>query len=411
MSVLKYFTLDISPLRKNRDYRLLFFGQLVSVLGTMITHVAIQYQIYQRTNSTAAVGLLGVIQLLPLSISGFIGGAVADKYDRKKIIVIAESLLALSSAGLFVTAIVPSTPVYTLYFIAAFASFLGGFHQPALSALTPRIIEPDEIPAVSALSGLRGTTGMIVGPSLAGIILASLGLEWTYGIDAASFGVSITSVLFIRKKFQAERTHAAQSTIAQIKEGMHYAWKRPVLIGTYCVDIVSMMCAFPFPLFPAIAQQYGGARAMGMLFSASAVGSFIASISSGWIADVKRHGRTIALAAIGWCVGIALAGISNQLWLVLFFLALAGFSDMISAMFRQIVWNQTIPDTVRGRMAGVEMLSYLSGPMLGGTLIGFAAEGVGTSTAMIAGGVIGVAGILSLLFWLKPFWQYAAERH
>jgi len=410
MNLLKFFTLDISPLRKNRDFRLLFFGQLISVLGTMMTHVAIQYQIYQRTNSTAAVGLLGVVQLIPLSVSGFIGGVFADKHDRKKIIVSAETLLALTSMGLFVTVLVPSTPVPAIYFIAAFGSFLGGFHQPALSAMTPRIIEPEEIPAVSALSSLRGVTGMIVGPSLAGIILATLGLQWTYAIDAATFGVSITTILLIRRKFQAERTHSTQSTFSQIKEGLHYARSRPVLIGTYLVDMASMLCAFPFPLFPAIAKQYGGAQAMGMLFSASAIGSFIASISSGWIAKVKRHGRTIALAAIGWCVGVALAGISNQLWLALFFLALAGFSDMISAMFRQIVWNQTIPDTVRGRMAGVEMLSYLSGPMLGGALMGFAAETLGESTAMMLGGAIGVAGIVLLLMWLKPFWKYALEK-
>lgn len=408
MNLLKIFTLDISPLRKNRDYRLLFFGQLIAVMGAMITHVAIQYQIYQRTGSTATVGLLGIIQLVPLFISGFIGGAAADTYDRKKIIIAAEFLQALASMGLFITAVIPSTPVVVIYGIAAFSSFLGGFHQPALSAMTPRIIEPEDIPAVSALSSMRGVTGMIVGPALTGIILGSLGLEWTYGIDVTTNAISIVCILLIRKKFQTERTNTKQSAISQIAEGLKYAKERPVLIGTYAVDITSMMCAFPFPLFPALAEQYGGAEALGMLFSASAVGSLLCSLTSGWIARVKRHGRTIALAAIGWCAGIAFAGFSHQLWLIVFFLALAGFSDMISAMFRQTVWNQTIPDTVRGRMAGVEMLSYLSGPMLGGTLMGFAAEAVGASNAMIAGGVIGVAGIVMLLFWLKPFWKYSS---
>ncbi|MFA6468872.1 MAG: MFS transporter [Bacteroidota bacterium] len=408
MSFFKNITIDITPLRRNRDFRLLYIGQFISFLGSSITAVALSYQIYTLTKSTAFVGILGLFQLLPLSISGFIGGSFADRFDRKKIIIISEILLTVTSLSLVVTAMMDSVSVWILFGIAAIAAFVGGFHRPALDALTPRVIEHDEIPAASALSGFRGTTAMIIGPSIAGMILASFGLMFTYLLDAVSFAVSISMVVLIKRNFQLDRTEdeVNEFSMSHLAEGLRYAWSRKELLGTYFVDIMSMTSTYPYPLFPAIASSFGSVKVLGSLHASVAVGAFIATITSGWVKRISRHGKAITIAAIGWCIGIIAAGYAGNLWLMLFFLGCAGFADMISGIFRSIIWNQTIPDSIRGRMVGIEMISYMSGPLLGGTLIGFFAAATDTQTAMSIGGSIGVAGILVLVMWLRLFWKY-----
>ncbi len=410
MNFFQDLTLDITPLKRNRDYRLLFIGQFISFLGSSITAVALSYQIYTVTQSTAYVGLLGLFQLIPLSISGFIGGSVADTFDRKKIIIISEIVLTMTSLSLFVTALLPNISVWILFTIAAVASFVNGFHRPALDALTPRVIEHDEIPAASALSGFRGTTAMILGPSLAGIILASLGLFYTYLIDAVTFVISIGTVLFIKRKFQLERSEENEFSLGHIAEGLRYAWSRKELLGTYFIDMMSMTTTYPYPLFPALAAAYGGVKVLGTLHASIAVGAFLATLSSGWTKNIFRHGKAITLAATGWCFGILAAGLSGNLWLMIFFLGFAGFADMLSGIFRSIIWNQTIPDSIRGRMVGIEMLSYMSGPLVGGTLIGFLAASTGENVAMSIGGSIGLVGIFALILWLQQFWKYQPKK-
>ncbi|MFZ4621753.1 MAG: MFS transporter [Bacteroidota bacterium] len=408
MSFFTNITIDITPLKKNRDFRLLFIGQFISFLGSSITSVALSYQIYTVTGSTAYVGLLGMFQLIPLTFSGFIGGSVADRFDRKKIIIISESVLTMTSLALVATALMENVSVWMLFSIAAVAAFAGGFHRPALDALTPRVIEKEEIPAASALSGFRGTTAMILGPSIAGIILASFGLFYTYLIDALSFLVSITTIIMIKRQFQLEREESEEFSLAHIVEGLRYAWSRKELLGTYFVDMMSMTTTYPYPLFPAIAATYGSISVLGSLHASIAVGSFVATITSGWIKKIDRHGKAITFAALGWCVGIAAAGLAGNLWLMLFFLGMAGFSDMLCGMFRSIIWNQTIPDSIRGRMVGIEMISYMSGPLIGGTLIGFLAAATDAHTAMSSGGVVGLVGISLVVLWLKQFWRYKA---
>lgn len=410
MSFFSNITIDITPLRRNRDFRLLFIGQFISFLGSSITSVALSYQIYTVSGSTAYVGLLGMFQLIPLTLSGIIGGSVADTFDRKKIIIISESVLTLTSLALVATALMELVSVWLLFSIAAVAAFAGGFHRPALDALTPRVIEKEEIPAASALSGFRGTTAMILGPSIAGVILASAGLFYTYLLDALSFIISITTIVMIKRKFQLERSETNEFSFAHIVEGLRYAWSRKELLGTYFVDMMSMVTTYPYPLFPAIAAAYGNISVLGSLHASVAVGSFIATLTSGWIKKVDRHGKAITLAALGWCAGILAAGLTGNLWLMLFFLGLAGFSDMVSGMFRSIIWNQTIPDSIRGRMVGIEMISYMSGPLIGGTLIGFLAASTDTQTAMSSGGFAGILGIMMLVTWLRQFWKYAAVK-
>lgn len=407
MPLFKSLAVDITPLKRHRDYRLLYIGQFVSLVGSMITHTALPYQIYDITKSTVWVGAMGIVQLIPLVISGFWGGALADRLDRRKVILVSEFFLAALCFLLVVLTYQKVQSAVLLLVLSGVMATLTGIHRPALTALTPKLVSPEDIPAVSSLSGLNGTIAMIAGPSIGGFLIAAGGLEFTYLIDALSFVVSIVCLYKIRSRPAPEQT-AGASAFSSIREGLSYALSRPVLWGSYLVDIIAMTLVFPNPLYPAMSEFYGGPKYLGPLFAATSVGAFIASATSAWTMKVGRHGLAICLAAMGWCAAMIGFGLASNYVLALFFLGLAGFSDMISAVFRNTLWNQTIPDSFRGRLASVEMLSYLFGPLLGSTLMGLAAAKVGPGNAVVTGGSVGFALLLICLFSLKIFINYKA---
>ncbi|APR77949.1 integral membrane protein [Minicystis rosea] len=253
--------LDISPLRRHRDFRLLFVGQAVSFLGSMVTYVAVPYQVYELTHSSFLVGLLGVAQLIPLFLFGLWGGAYADAMDRRRLLTIAEVTLSAGALLLAVNALLPRPSAVLVFVVAALMSAVNGFHRPALEAMTPRLVTADELPAVAALSGLRGSIGAIVGPTLGGICIARYGIAATYFIDFASFAISL---LAIRAMAVMPPSDAApEPGLRSVIEGLRYARSRPELIGTYVVDIVAMTFAMPAALFPALAQRWGERRPQG----------------------------------------------------------------------------------------------------------------------------------------------------
>jgi MFS family permease len=243
--------LDISPLRRHRDYRLVFAGQFISAFGSFLTYVALPVQIYKLTNSSGIVGLLGAAQLVPLAVTALWGGAVADAIDRRRLLLWAEALLMTCSLALVVNSMLPQPSVALLFVTAACMSAVNGFHTPALQSLIPRLVATEDIPAVSALSSLSGTTAAIAGPALAGICVATLGLPFTFGIDVATYAVALIAVYQIRAMPPA--ASAKPAGISSILEGFRYAASRPELIGTYAVDIVAMTFAMPLAVFPALA--------------------------------------------------------------------------------------------------------------------------------------------------------------
>jgi len=399
--------IDIGPLRRHRDYRLLWIGRAVSLFGSEITYVAIPYQVYRLTGSVAVVGLISLVELVPLLTSAVLGGAFADAVDRRRMLLLTELGLAASSGVLVFNALLPSPQLWVLFVVAALSASLTGFQRPSLDALTPRLVERDELMAVGALDSLRWTFGNIGGPAVGGILIATVGLAGVYAIDIGTFLFSL--VMLNAMRAVPPPPDAERPSLRRIAEGFRYARSRPELLGTYGVDIVAMFFGMPNALFPAFAQKFGGAGVLGLLYAAPSVGSLLATATSGWTARVHRHGLGVILAAAVWGLGILLLGLASSLPLALAALALAGGADMVSGIFRSTIWNQTIPDRLRGRLAGIEQVSYSTGPLLGDLEAGVVGSLAGVRVSIVSGGALCIVGVAAAALLLPAFRRYDAR--
>jgi MFS family permease len=400
--------LDLAPLRKSREFRLLYAGQTVSFFGSMLTYVAVPYQVYQLSHSSLYVGLLGTAQLVPLLGAALLGGALADSLDRRRMLLVSELGLAACSALLVVNAGLARPSLLLLFGISATMSAVNGFHRPALEAMTQQLVSRDDQPAAAALGTLRFNIGAIGGPACAGLVIAHLGLPAVYLIDMVSFAGSV-SCLFAMRPLARAATAAAASALGSIVEGLRYASSRPELIGTYIVDIVAMIFAMPMALFPLLGERWSGATAAGWLYSSMAIGSLVMTLLSGWARGVRRHGAMVIGAAATWGAAIIALGFAPNLPSAVGCLAVAGAADMVSGQFRQTIWNQTIPSALRGRLSGLEMISYMTGPLLGNARAGWLATRFDAFTAIVSGGVLCVAGVLLCIPLLPAFWHYRSD--
>jgi MFS family permease len=401
--------MDIGPLKRHRDFRLLFIGQAASFFGSMVTYVALPYQTFQLTHSTLAVGLLSLAEFVPLMIMAFLGGALSDAFDRRRMVQIAELGSGLGIGVLLVNALLPNPRTWVLFAVAPVLAALYGIFRPSLDAMVPRLVTKEELPAASALEGFRGTLGEIAGPALAGIIIATAGLPVAYAIDSATYGISLVALWFMRAIPPA--ADAPRVSLRSIAEGIRYAWSRQELLGTYGVDMIAMFFGMPMALFPAIADEFGGADVLGLLYAAPAVGSLVATLTSGWVPRVHRHGLAVIVAAALWGAAIVLFGLAEVLWLALIALAIAGGVDMVSGIFRMTIWNQTIPDRLRGRLAGIEQVSYTSGPLLGNVEAGVLASLTSVRFSVVSGGILCVVGVAVAALALPAFRLYDARAH
>jgi MFS family permease len=396
-------TVDTRPLRVSRDFRLLFAGQAISFFGSMMSFVVLPWQMYQLTGSSLAVGLLGVAEFIPILVMAFIGGALADYVDRRRMVRLTELLLAAGSGVLIFNALLPRPRVWVLFACAAAFAALSGLQRPSLEALVPRLVPPELLPAASALNSLGRNVGSIAGPALGGLLAATLGPAPAYAIDLGTFIVSLIALWQMRAV--PPPSGADRPSLRSIVEGLRYARSRPELLGTYLVDMNAMFFGMPMALFPAVAAEFGSAS-VGLLYSAPSVGALLATLTSGWTGRVHRHGLAVMIAAAVWGLAVVCFGLADRLWLALLFLALAGAADMVSGLFRMTIWNQTIPDHLRGRLAGIEMVSYTTGPLLGNAESGLVASLFSVQVSIISGGVLCVAGTGLLALILPVFLRY-----
>lgn len=398
--------LDISPLLKYRDYRCLFIGQLISFLGSMITYVALPFQIYELTHSTWAVGIISLIELIPLLITAFIGGVFADVADRKKLLIFSELAMMFIILILAINAMLIQPHIWLIYGSAGLLSALNGFHRPALESLGPRLVSKTDIPAYSALNSFKWVLGSVGGPAVGGFCIAAFGWTVTYLLDVVTFLTSIFALLQIKHFPKNEIVN--KIGFQSIKEGFRYTISRQELIGTYIIDFAAMVFSMPTALFPAMAESYGKTELIGLFYAAPAVGGLLATVFSGWTKKINRHGLAIIIAATCWGLAITAFGFVWNVWLALFILALAGSADMISGIFRSTLWNHIIPDHLRGRLAGIEMIGYTSGPLLGNTQSGMMAALLGVHSAVMVGGMLCVAGVWICASRLPKFFRYDA---
>lgn len=406
-SVLSAIKVDVTPIRRSRDFRIIFSAGLVTYLGSMITYVALPFQVAQLTDSFFAVGAIALVELVPLVVFGLYGGALADVVDRRVMVLATESAMALLVLALMVNAFLPSPQLWLIYVIAGLLTAADGLQRPSLDAIIPQVVPHEQLGAAASLTAMVRNVGQIVGPAIGGLLIAAGGTAIAYGVDAVSFVLSVTLLFGLRSVRAARREDAAsRPQLRDISSGLRYAVSRRDLLGTYVVDLIAMIFAFPYVLFPFLAQELDAEWALGLLYTAGAVGGLAVTLTSGWVSRVHRHGRAIVFAAAVWGLGIALVGIAPGIWWALAFLVLAGAGDMTSGIFRSMMWNQTIPDEVRGRMAGIEMLSYSIGPLLGQLRSSTAASLTSLRMSFFSGGVMCIIGVAVAPFVLPALWAY-----
>ncbi|MBV9135185.1 MAG: MFS transporter, partial [Chloroflexi bacterium] len=362
--------------------------------------------VYELTRSPLLVGLLGIVELVPVLALSMVGGLIADHGDRRTVVLSTEFFFAVLSSLLLLNALQPEPQLWAIYTIAGAQAGLFALQRPALDALTPRLVQREEFTAAGALVALRGTVGMLLGPAVGGTLIVTIGLPATFGADVGSFVFSLVALGLMRAAPPA--LDAERPSLRGVLEGWRFARERKELLGTYIVDIVAMFFGMPQALFPAIAEGMGGPTVLGLLYSAPALGALLASATSGWTNHVRRHGLAVVIAASVWGLAIVGFGFSSTVWLALPMLALAGAADAVSGIFRMSIWNRAVPDELRGRLASIEMVSYMSGPALGNSEAGLAAALFGVPFAVVSGGALCIVGCLACGVLLRDFRRWEA---
>jgi len=395
--------IDLSPLRTSRDYRLLFFGQLVSFFGSMMTFIVVPWQMFQLTGSSAMVGYIYLAEFVPMVVLAFVGGAMADFLDKRKMLRLTEIGQTAVTAILLANSLLPRPQIWVLFVAVALHAGLAALQRPAFESFIQKVIPAKMMSAVMALNSIRYSVGAIISPAVAGLIATQFNASIAYTIDLVTFVASLIAVFMIR--FVPPPENAEKPSFQSIKRAWKYAFSRQELVGTYFIDIAAMFFAMPQALYPALAVIYGD-KYVGFFPAAIASGALIASLTSGWTRQIHRHGLMVTIAAVLWGVAIAFFGLVDSLVPALLFLGAAGFFDMISGIFRGSIWNQTIPNYLRGRLASIEMMSYLTGPMLGSAKMGIVAEKFGVKTALVSGGVLCVVAVIGAAVFLPKFATY-----
>jgi MFS family permease len=397
--------IDLSLLKSNRNLAILFYSGLISRMGSMITYVALPFQIKELTGSYLAVGLIGAAELIPLILFGLYGGVLADAFDRRKLIIFGEcSALALSIL-LLINARLDEPKVWVLYLVAAAFSAVNGATSPSYNSIIPRIVAHEDLPKASALMGLRWQMAVITGPAIGGFIISYWGVSTGYLVDIVSY---ILSLLILTRLTALARLGERQvpPSLSALVDGIRYASKRQDLMGTYLIDLAAMFFAMPTALFPFWAESLNAPSALGLLYSAGTVGALLVTLTSGWTLRVHRHGKAIIYAALAWGLAIALAGLVDSIPWVLICLIIAGGADQVSVIFRATIWNQTIPDELRGRLAGIEVLSYTVGPISGQLRAGSMAAITGLRGAIVGGGLLCISAVAAASLFLPKFRRY-----
>jgi MFS family permease len=398
---------DTRPLRR-RDFRNLWLGQMVSTIGAEIAVVAVPFQVYKLTGSTALVGLLGLASLVPLLFVPLVGGAFADALDRRTVVLVTETGLALVSGLFLVNALLPSPQVWALFVLQSLAVAVYSFGRPALASLAPRLVPDEELAAANSLSSVYGSLSSVAGPAAGGLIIANAGVPWTFGIDAATYAASLLVIWWLPKLPPLEDVD--RPSFGSIVDGFRFLKGRQALIGIFAIDTNAMVFGMPSALFPAIAlhRLHGTAATVGYLYAAPYAGALACSLLSGWCSHVRRMGLGITVMACLWGASIAGFGFMTSLWPALLLLALAGGADFYSAVLRSTMLLRSTPDRLRGRLLGIEFMQVASAPSLGDLEAGVLASLTSLRFSIVSGGLACIAGCVVTALALPEFLRYDA---
>ncbi|MEX1102271.1 MAG: MFS transporter [Actinomycetota bacterium] len=407
--VLSRIALDLSPLRTSRDFRLLWSGELISETGYQIALVAVYVQVYELTGSPAAVGLIGLVSLVPQLIGAVLVSAIVDAVDRRKLLVYSQVGMSIAAGLLLLGAVMDRPPLALIYGAVGFGAVFSAIDSPTRIAMVPRLVGREELPAALALNQVMWNGTTIVGPAIGGIVIAQFGLDWAYGIDLISYGATL-GVAALMRPVPPEHEDGRQPAVglAAVREGLTYLKGRRVIQSTFTFDLIAMIFGMPRALFPVIAvtQFGGGAEIVGLLLAAPAAGALAGSLTAGWVGSVRRQGLAVIWAVVAWGACIALFGLVGQLWLALVFLALAGWADMISALFRNTILQLSVPDSLRGRMSSIHVLVVSGGPRLGDLEAGLVAQAFTAQVSIVSGGLLCIAGAAIIAIFVPGFRRY-----
>jgi MFS family permease len=406
---LRRLTIDLGPLRRYPAFRRLFIGQTVSTFGSEIAAVAAPFQLFQLTHSTLQVGLLSLCELFPFLTLTIVGGAIADAVDRRRLLLVTELLLALVAVGFAVNASLAHPRVWAIYVLVTLAMSIFALGVAGMNSVIPRLVERHELAAANAIENAYGSTTNVAGPALGGVLIVVLGLRGAYLLDAATFAGSLWSVW--RLPALAPAHDAERPSLRTIKEGFRFVRRKDVLLGMFLIDSNAMVFGMPRALFPALALHrfHGGAGILGLMYAAPYAGALVSSVLSGWMTHVRRQGLVVAVAAGLWGVAIVAFGFASSLWLALLLLAAAGAADNVSAVLRgTILWTVT-PDTLRGRVSGIEFAQVASTPALGNVEAGLVASLTSLRFSIVSGGVACVAGTVLIALAVPAFIRYDAR--
>ncbi|HEV8104260.1 MAG TPA: MFS transporter [Gaiellaceae bacterium] len=396
---------DTRPFRQ-RDFRNLWLGQAVSTIGAEIGVVAVPYQVYTLTHSTALVGLLGLASLIPLLVVPLIGGAIADALDRRTVLLRTETGMAFVAALFLGNSLLAHPRVWLLFVLQGLAVAIFSLGRPALSSLTPRLVPDDQIAAASALSSVYNSLAAVGGPAVGGLLIAAAGVPWTYAIDLVTYVASFV-VIWLLPKLQPVG-EVDRPSLSSILDGFRFLGGRQALLGIFAVDTAAMVFGMPTALFPALALHSlgGNAATVGFLYSAPYAGALVCSLASGWTTHVRRQGVAVTIAACTWGAAIAAFGFMTSLWPALVLLAVAGGADFFSAVLRSTMLLRATPDHLRGRLSGIEFAQVASAPNLGDLEAGVLASLTSLRFSIVSGGLFCVVACIAAALALPGFLKY-----
>ena len=400
---------DVEPLRRDRDFRLLWIGQVISGVGRQVTVVALAFQLYVLTGSTLSVGLLALVQLVPILVFALGGGAMADAMDRRRLLLVTQLGLALASGALFLLAATPGVPIVGYYVIAFVAAGLGAVDQPARSSAVPRLVPRERLPAAIALNQLGFQAMAVAGPALGGLLLATVGVAAAFAFDAVTFAASIVALLLIAPI--PPHPGAVRPSLATVAEGLRFVRRRRIVLSTFVIDLVAMVFGMPAALFPALALDvfHVGPAGYGMLVAAPAAGALVGAALTGWVGRIVYPGRAVIVAVAGWGLAITAFGLSTGSFaLALLFLALAGAADVFSAVLRSAIVQLETPDEIQGRVASIHILVVTSGPRIGDAEAAAVAAVIGPQLSVVSGGILCLLGLVAVVRRFPELGRYVS---
>jgi MFS family permease len=402
---------DLSPLRDSRDLRLIVLGNFLSTLGSQATLVALPYQLYVQTHSALLVGLLGAVELVPLMASALLAGAIADRMDRRRLLLLAQIGLVVTAGGLALAAFSGQPPIALLYVLGGILAGFASLENVTASAILPNLVAPERLRGALAVNYGFYQLTMVVGPAIGGLIIAGFGVQWAYTLDAVSCLAIVVAVRAIAPQ-PPPLEQTGVSIGRSIAEGLRYVRGNRALLGSFAIDLFAMTFGMPRALFAVLSVSvfHTGAAGTGVLYSAVSAGATVAALTTGWLTHARRLGLVVVWAVTVWGGAIALAGAAHSLWLAALLLAIAGAADSVSAVCRTSIIQSITPDRLRGRMSSVYTLVVTSGPRLGDIESGAVAGAAGVRFSVISGGIACLVGVGVVLLACPELVRYDADQ-